>query len=94
MVPSVIGSFCDCCALPAHYALKCTACTHDWEEPPIPVELLCPKCGTTLTVSASEHAAFARLLEPASPSVAPARRPESGVWGWSARLLSQAKRAG
>jgi DNA-directed RNA polymerase subunit RPC12/RpoP len=49
------------CPLPVHYRLTCAACAHDWEEPPLPGEVMCPRCGGSLVITQEEHAAFAKV---------------------------------
>lgn len=60
MVPR-LGAVCELCPLPAHYLLTCASCSHDWEEPPFPGEVMCPRCGGSLVITQEEHAAFAKV---------------------------------
>jgi hypothetical protein len=93
MVPNV-GSFCEFCALGAHYSLTCRACGHTWEEPSFPCELICPHCGCMFEVTLADHAAFTELAvgQTAGPLVK-ARRP-SGVWGWAEQAYASRRHTG
>lgn len=65
MVPAR-GKFCELCTPPVHYMLACTGCGHQWHEPPAPGAFLCPRCGTEVQVSPSEHAKWERNIVTAS----------------------------